>query len=131
MNRRRGTRPAARDVRADDVERGGHAMTEVLRTISSVSILVFAVSSMLSAGFSFTFREIVAPLREPNRVARALIGNFVLAPLLALGLARVLSLDPATALGLILLGTAAGAAFLIKLIAMAAGDVAMGTALLV
>jgi BASS family bile acid:Na+ symporter len=106
-------------------------MTEVFRTISSLAILAFAVSSMLAAGFSFTFGQIVAPLREPNRVARALIGNFVLVPLLAVGIARAFSLDPGLTLGLILLGTAAGAPFLIKLIAMAAGDVAMGTALLV
>jgi BASS family bile acid:Na+ symporter len=106
-------------------------MTEFLRILSSLSILVFAVSSMLSAGLSFTVRDIVAPLREPNRVARALVGNFVLVPLLAVGVARALSLDPAPALGLILLGSAAGAPFLIKLIAVAAGDIAMGTALLV
>jgi BASS family bile acid:Na+ symporter len=106
-------------------------MTEILRTISSLSILVFAVSSMLAAGFSFTFREVIGPLREPNRIARALAGNFVLAPLLALVIARAFSLDSALTLGLILLGSAAGAPFLIKLIAMAAGDIALGTSLLV
>jgi BASS family bile acid:Na+ symporter len=106
-------------------------MTEILRTISSLSILVFAVSSMLSAGFSFTFGDVVGPLREPNRIARALAGNFVLAPLLALAIAHAFSLDSALTLGLILLGSAAGAPFLIKLIAMAAGDQAMGTSLLV
>jgi BASS family bile acid:Na+ symporter len=106
-------------------------MSEIFRTISSLSIFVFAVSSMLSAGFSFTFRDVVGPLREPNRIARALAGNFVLAPLLALAIAHAFSLDSALTLGLILLGSAAGAPFLIKLIAMAAGDLAMGTALLV
>lgn len=106
-------------------------MTEILRTVSSLSIFVFAVSSMLSAGFSFTFRDVVGPLREPNRIARALAGNFVLAPLLALLIARAFALDPALTLGLILLGSAAGAPFLIKLIAMAAGNLAMGTSLLV
>jgi len=106
-------------------------MTEILRTISSLSIFVFAVSSMLSAGFSFTFRDVLGPLREPNRIARALAGNFVLAPLLALVIAHAFSLDSALTLGLILLGSAAGAPFLIKLIAMAAGNLAKGTSLLV
>jgi BASS family bile acid:Na+ symporter len=106
-------------------------MNDLLRVASSVSILVFAVSSMLSAGFSFTFREVAAPLREPGRVVRALAGNFVLAPLLAVGIARALSLDPPLELAMVLLGTAAGASFLIKLVAAAAGDVALGTALLV
>src|SRR5690606_2170670 len=71
----------------------GSAMTEILRTISSLAIVAFAASSMLAAGFSFTLREIIAPLREPSRVARALLGNFVLVPLLAIGVARAFSLD--------------------------------------
>lgn len=106
-------------------------MTEILRTISSLAIVAFAASSMLAAGFSFTLREIIAPLREPSRVARALLGNFVLVPLLAIGVARAFSLDAARALALILLGTAAGAPFLIKMIVIAAGDLALGTSLLV
>jgi BASS family bile acid:Na+ symporter len=106
-------------------------MTEILGTISSLSILVFAVSSMLAAGFSFTLREIVAPLRDPNRVGRALLGNFVLVPLLAAGIVHAFSLDAALELGFILLGTAAGAPFLMKLVAIAKGDIALGTALLV
>src|SRR5690349_8544067 len=100
-------------------------MNEILRSASSVSVFVFAVTSMLSAGLSFTFRDIVAPLRRPNRVLRATVANFVLVPLLAAGIARALSLDEAQSIGLILLGAAAGAPFLIKLIAVAAGDVAL------
>jgi BASS family bile acid:Na+ symporter len=86
---------------------------------------------MLAAGCSFTFRDVVGPLRESNRIARALIGNFVLCPLLALFIAHAFSLDPALTLGLVLLGSAAGAPFLIKLIGMAEGNIAMGTSLLV
>ena len=50
-------------------------MIEILRSASSLSILAFAVASMLSAGLSFTFRDIVAPLRRPNRVLRATVGE--------------------------------------------------------
>jgi len=106
-------------------------MNEILRSASSLSILVFAIASMLSAGLSFTFREIAAPFRSPARIVRAIVANFVLVPLLAAGIAHVLALDPARSMGMILLGTAAGAPFLIKLIAIAAGDVALGTSLLV
>lgn len=106
-------------------------MNEILRSASSLSVFLFAVTSMLSAGLSFTFRDIVAPLRRPHRVLRATVANFVLVPLLAAGIARALSLDEAQAVGLVLLGSAAGAPFLIKLIAIAAGDVALGTSLLV
>lgn len=102
-----------------------------LRSTSSVSILAFAITSMLSAGLSFTFRDIIAPLRRPNRVFRATVANFVLVPLLAAAIAHALSLDPAQSIAMILLGTAAGAPFLIKLIAVAAGEVATATSLLV
>ncbi len=106
-------------------------MVDVLRSASSLSILVFAISSMFSAGLSFTFRDIVAPLRKPDRVLRAIVANFVLVPLLAAAIARALSLDAAQSIGLILVGSAAGAPFLIKLTAAAAGDVALSTSLLV
>ena len=106
-------------------------MTEIIWTISSTSVPVFAVASMISAGLGSSLRDIVAPLREPNRVLRAVVANFVLVPLLAAGLARALALGPAEATGLVLLGAAAGAPFVIKLIAIAAGELALGTSLLV
>lgn len=106
-------------------------MLEIVRSASSLSIVAFAIASMLSAGLSFTFREIAAPFRKPGRIVRAIVANFVLVPLLAAGIARALSLDPARSMGLILLGAAAGAPFLVKLVAIAAGDVALGTSLLV
>jgi BASS family bile acid:Na+ symporter len=106
-------------------------MLEILRSASSLSILLFAISSMLVAGLSFRFRDIVAPLRSPGRILRATVANFVLVPLLAAATARVLRLDWAQSIGLILLGSAAGAPFLIKLTAIAARDVALSTSLLV
>lgn len=106
-------------------------MIEILRAIATLSIVVFAVSSMLASGLRFSVREILAPLRKPHAVIRALVGNFLLVPLLAVGIVHAFALDPALALGFILLGTAAGAPFLIKLVAIAGADVALGTALLV
>jgi BASS family bile acid:Na+ symporter len=106
-------------------------MVEILRGAAALSVIVFAISSMLSAGLSFSVRDIIAPLLKPLRVLRAVVANFVLVPLLAAGIARALALDAAETTGLILLGSAAGAPFLIKLTAIAAGDVALGTSLLV
>jgi BASS family bile acid:Na+ symporter len=106
-------------------------MNEILRAASSLSILVFAITSMLSAGLSFTFREIAVPFRRPGRIVRAVVANFVLVPLLGAGIAYALSLDQPRSIGIILLASAAGAPFLIKLISIAAGDVALGTSLLV
>ena len=106
-------------------------MVEILRSVASLAVIVFAISSMLSAGLSFTLQDIVAPLRRPTRVLRAMIASFVLVPLLAAGIARALRLDTAETIGLVLLGCAAGSPFLVKLTGIAAGDVALGTSLLV
>jgi bile acid:Na+ symporter, BASS family len=106
-------------------------MIEVLRTLLAIAVLVFPLASMLSVGLGYTFREISEPLRHPQRVFRAFVANFVLVPLLALGISRLLSLDPALSAGLMLLGTAAGAPFLIQLTQVAKADMALGAALTV
>lgn len=106
-------------------------MTEASRPLLAISVLVFPVASMLAVGLGYTLREIAGPLRHPERVFRALVANFVLVPMLAFGITRLLSLDPALATGLMLLGTAAGAPFLIKLTRVANADPALSATLVV
>jgi predicted Na+-dependent transporter len=106
-------------------------MTGVLSTVLNFSTLVFAATSMLSVGFSYTVKEIIEPLRNVRGVLVALLANFILVPLLAFAVTRLLTLDPAMEIGLILVSTAAGAPFLIKLTQMADGDLAFAAGLLV
>lgn len=106
-------------------------MIDLLRDVLRIATIVFTVASMLSVGFSYTVAEIVAPLRDVSFVARALIANFLLVPLLAILLIRALPLDGSMALGLFLLASAAGAPFLIKLLDVAEGNVGKGATLLV
>lgn len=105
-------------------------MTAVLAQTASIAIVVFAVSSMLSVGLAYSVRQIFGPLRNPRAVFRALVANFVLVPLLAVGIERLIPLDPPLALGLFLLAGSAGAPFLIKLASTAKSDLALGAALL-
>jgi bile acid:Na+ symporter, BASS family len=106
-------------------------MAELLPSLLNVAVLVFSVSSMLSVGFSYTLREIIDPLRDLRGVLLTLVANFILVPLLAYIVARLLSLDQAAQIGLMLVATAAGAAFLIKLTQLANGDTAFGAGVLV
>lgn len=106
-------------------------MTQLIKSLLSVSVLLFPIASMLAVGLSYTFRQIVAPLRHPDRVFRALVANFILVPLLALGISRLLALDPSLAAGMVLVGAAAGAPFLLKLTQVADADVGLGASLLV
>jgi BASS family bile acid:Na+ symporter len=105
-------------------------MRAALAQTASIAVIVFAVSSMLSVGLAYRIGLIVGPLREARAVFRALVANFVLVPLLAVGIERVIPLDPPLALGLFLLAGSAGAPFLIKLASAARSDLALSAALL-
>jgi predicted Na+-dependent transporter len=105
-------------------------MKAALAQTAGIVVILFAVSSMLSVGLSYAVRSIVRPLRRGRAVFRALIANFVLVPLLAVAIERVVPLDPPLALGLALLAGSAGAPFLVKLGKTARGDLALCAALL-
>ena len=104
---------------------------EILSKAIPVTMLVFVVSSMLAVGLSLTVAQILAPLRSVRVVSFALLANFVLMPLAALATARLLRLDQPLGVALLLLGTAAGAPFLPKLVGVAKGDLAFSVGLMV
>lgn len=106
-------------------------MGDILSRLLNIATVVFAVSSMLSVGFSFTVRQIIGPLRNARLVIGALVANFVLVPLLAYAITQLLSLGEAREVGLFLVASAAGAPFLIKLAQAAGEDVALAAGLLV
>ena len=88
---------------------------ELLSKAATVAMLSFVVSSMLAMGAGLTVSRISEPLRNVRLVVLALLANFVLMPLGAFALAKMLWLDEPFGLGLLLLGCAAGAPFLPKL----------------
>jgi bile acid:Na+ symporter, BASS family len=104
---------------------------ELLSKAVPVAMLAFVVSSMLAVGVSLTVRQIMAPLRNGKLVSLALLANFVLMPLGALVIARLLRLDEPLGIALLLLGTAAGAPFLPKLAGIAKSNLAFAVGLMV
>jgi BASS family bile acid:Na+ symporter len=105
-------------------------VTDAARIAAKIALLAFLVSSMLAAGLSLTPRAILAPLRNVRLVLVALALNFVAAPVFALALSIVIPLERPHAIGLILLGGAAGAPFLPKLVERAHGDLGFAVALM-
>lgn len=105
-------------------------MRAALAQTANIAIIIFAVSSMMSIGLAYRIGVIVAPLREVRAVFRALVANFLLVPLLAIVIERVIPMDPPLALGLFLLAGSAGAPFLITLASAARSDLALSAALL-
>jgi BASS family bile acid:Na+ symporter len=106
-------------------------LMDLLNKAATVAMLGFVVSSMLAMGSGLTIRQIIEPLRNARLVLLALLANFVLMPLGALALAKVLWLDNPFAVGLLVLGCAAGAPFLPKLAELAKGNLAFSVGAMV
>ncbi len=70
-------------------------LMELLSKAATVAMLSFVVSSMLAMGAGLTVSRISEPLRNVRLVVLALLANFVLMPLGALALAKMLWLDRA------------------------------------
>ena len=106
-------------------------LTELLISGANASVVVFVVSSTLSVGLALTVPQILAPLRNGRLVALSLLANFVLAPIAAIGLTRVLGLEEPLGIGLLLVGVAGGAPFLLKLADLAKVDMPFAVGLMV
>src|SRR5205807_5694278 len=104
---------------------------ELMQKLVPLPMLVFVVSSMLAMGLGLTVGGIIAPLRDVRRVVLSLLANFVLVPLIALAITALLRLDQPLGVGLLLLGSAAGAPFLPKLAQLAKGNLAFAVGLMV
>lgn len=108
----------------------GRNVGDALETGSKLAVLVFVVACMVAAGLGLGVRDVVAPLRRARLMLLALAANFVLAPAAAYGLTELVPIDRPYAVGLLLLGGAAGAPFLPKLADLARGDLAFSVGLM-
>ncbi len=105
-------------------------MSEIIGVIAKLSALTFILTSMLAMGLSLTVRQIVDPLKNVKVVLLALLANFVLVPAIAYGITLFIPLDDGLATGLIIVGAAAGAPFLPKLVQLAKGNAAFSVGLM-
>ena len=106
-------------------------LTELLIKGANASVVVFVVSSTLAVGLALTVQQILAPLRNGRLVTLSLLANFVLGPIVAIGLARLFGLDQPLGVGLLLVGVAGGAPFLLKLADLAKGNMPFAVGLMV
>ena len=104
---------------------------DLLNKVATTALLGFVVSSMMAMGMAFTVRQIIDALRDVRLVLLALLANFVVMPLGALALDKVLQLNEPLGVGLLLLGGAAGAPFLPKLTELAKGDLPFAVGIMV
>ena len=104
---------------------------DLLNKVATTALLGFVVSSMMAMGLGFTVRQIIDALRDVRLVLLALLANFVMMPLSALALDKMLGLDEPLGVGLLLVGAAAGAPFLPKLTELAKGNLPFAVGIMV
>jgi len=106
-------------------------MSAALEASARIAIFVFVLTSMLSVGLELTLPQILQPFRSVRLVVSAVAANFVLVPLLAYFITQTIALDEPLAIGILLLGTGAGAPFLPKLAEFARANTALAVGLMV
>src|SRR3982751_5541081 len=102
----------------------------MVSTLQNLFTFTFVLTSMLSMGLSLTVSQILQPLRNTRLVIMALAANFVVVPAVAFALSRIIPMNQSVQIGLLLMGTAAGAPFLPKLAQIAKANVAFAVGLM-
>ena len=85
----------------------------------------------MTVGLDLTISQILSPFKNTKLVILALLANFVLVPLFALGLISVFHVSEGVRIGIILLSLGSGSSFIPLVIKMANGHVAGSVALMV
>ena len=98
-------------------------MAETLEIILNVSIALFIAGVLFTAGLEVTLEQVLRPLRNAPVVARALIANVIVTPLIVYGMSIAFPLERPYMIGVLLYGFAAGAPYTPKLVNVAGGDV--------
>jgi predicted Na+-dependent transporter len=104
---------------------------ELLNTLYNLMGLVFVLGTIISMGLGLTMAQITGPLRNIRFVIMALLANFVVVPVAAIILTRIIPLDESLVTGLVLVSLAAGAPGLPKMAEFAKLDTAAATGLMV
>lgn len=98
-------------------------MLEILEVVLNICIAVFIAGVLFTAGLEVTFEQVSKPLRNAPVVARALVANLILVPLIVYGMSIWFPLERPYMIGVLLYGFASGAPYTPKLVGAASGDV--------
>ena len=104
-------------------------MQPVLTTIANLAIWIFVITSIAAMGLQLTGMEILAPLKRKWLLSISLVANFLIVPLFAIFVLRIIPLNQGLATGLLIVATAAGAPSLPKAIEVIGGNTAYAVGL--
>lgn len=83
--------------------------------------LIMIVSTMLGAGLTVDRERLVETLHQYGLLGKALLANFILVPLVALLLVKLIHVDTGFAIGIVLMSMAPGVPFLVNSAGRSAG----------
>jgi len=102
---------------------------ETITALFNIVLVVFIVSTMLSAGFNTTFEQLANVFRRWQLVVMVVVVGFVLRPLIGWGTAEVFDLATPAFIAMVLLWSCPGAPFGSKLVMTAKADIQTGAVL--
>lgn len=105
-------------------------MADALTLLIVTFGLLFVVGHMLAMGLSLTPKMIIDPLRDSKLLFITILANFIIMPVVIIGLTSVLPLPDDVKVGMTILALSAGAPFVPKLAKIAKGDVALSVGLM-
>lgn len=106
-------------------------MNEILQQLFNIMIIIFMVGNLLEVGLSLQLDEARSALRNLRFLGLTLIWCFVLGPILAILLTKIIPLAEPYGIGLILLGMAPCTPAMPIMVRMAGGSVAYMSAFMV
>lgn len=105
-------------------------MEVILQQFANLSVLIYIITTMLSMGLKFYPRQFLEPLKNKSLILKSLAANFILVPILTYIILQVIPLEQGLAIGLVLMATAAGSPFMLKLVQFMKADVAYAVGLM-
>lgn len=105
-------------------------MESLLGPAARALLIGFLITAMMSVGLEVTAQECVATLRNQRNLIGALLANFVVVPLVGLGIARIIPMPANIETGFLLLAAAPGAVFAINFTHKMRGSVPFAAAIL-
>ena len=106
-------------------------MNEFLAQALNPVILIFLVSTMLASGLSLTVGQIFGPFRNVRIAISVVVASYIIIPLLAVVISRIIGIEQPLRYGLVLLAMAAGAEAGPKLTANANANVGLSVGILI
>ena len=105
-------------------------MEVILQQFANLSVLIYIITTMLSMGLKFYPKQFLEPLKNKSLILKSLIANFIFIPILTYIILQVIPLEQGLAIGLVLMATAAGSPFMLKLVQFMKADIAFAVGLM-